>query len=92
MRDQDFIQMQEANARRAALILSQFEFLNTRQLAYEQITSTRWGVFLMWWNPEVFKNLVDNRQRELLAACKKERQRAEQAIIRPMNVAGNGNG
>lgn len=89
MRDNKIYQMNESNFRRVLLLFRQFEFLNTRQLAFEQVLSTRMNMLKAIWNPEWFRGEVDSRQKELLAACKEEEKKARMQT-KIIAVAGNG--
>lgn len=92
MRDERIYQMNESNFRRVMLLLRQFEFLNTRQLAFEQILSSGWKMRLIaLFSFESFIRLVDNRQKELLAACKEEEKKARM-MPKIIAVSGNGHG
>ena len=91
MRDDVIYRMHEANVRRVFMLLSQFEFLNTRQIAFEQILSSRMARFRAIWDYEWLRRAVDNRQKELLSACKRQLEAAkEKPVIRPISVVGNG--
>lgn len=76
MRDERIYQMQEANARRCMLLLKQFEFVQTKIQAYEEILSTPWARFMAIISPSKMHRRIDNRQIELLAECKKKYERA----------------
>lgn len=81
MKEQTIFKMQEANARRSLLILQQFEFLQTKIQAYEEILSTcrtRIG-FVLW--PDLYKRIIDNRQTELLDERKRAFEKASKAIV-----------
>jgi hypothetical protein len=81
--------MHEANVRRTLLLLSQFEFLQTKMEAYEYVLSTRTGRALAFFNWCSFRRVVDNRQLELLA---KRKESFQKAAMMPKIVAVSGNG
>ena len=83
--------MHEANVRRTLLLLSQFEFLQTKIQAYEEILSTPWYRIKAIFNPAWARRVVDNRQLELLA---KRKEAFKKASMTPkiIAVAGNVNG
>lgn len=70
MRDNLIYAQHEANARRNALLFEQFEFLNTRQEAFERVirTSTLRNRLLFMFKPTVFFQVVDAVQRSMLQA------------------------
>lgn len=86
--------MQEANARRSALLLHQFEFLQTRQHAYEQVMmewANSWRGFgllkLVFAWPE-FVREWDQRQKDLMAEAKRRMDEAQQKTkINPITLA-----
>lgn len=87
MRDDKIYQMHEANVRRVLLLLSQFEFLQTKIQAYEEILSSTRARIRAIFSPEITNRMVENRQLELLA----ERKRAfEKASAMPKIIAANG--
>lgn len=91
MRDNVIMHMQESNARRSMMLLKQFEFLNTRQLAYESVLSTRWAMFKAILDPLWLKREVDAQQLLLLSECKKQMEGAKaKPVITPVRVNGNG--
>ena len=93
MRDDQINRMHEANFRRVMLLLKQFEFLETRNRAYEEVLSTRWARIMAIWDPEWLKRAVDNRQKELLAECARKFEAAKtKQLIQPISVLGNGIG
>jgi hypothetical protein len=81
--------MQEAIARRSILLLKQFEFIQTRQKAFEQVFFLdRWAWLKMIWNPIGLLNAVDNRQRSLLAEAEKQLADAQTKVkIQPISLA-----
>lgn len=90
MRDEKIYQMQEAHVRRVFLLFRQYEFLNTRNMAIQQVLSDRWSFLRAIWDPKWFWRLVDARQIELLAKCKEEERKAAE---KPRILAvGNGLG
>lgn len=72
--------MHQANAKRNALMFSQWEFINTRMMAYEYVTSKRFGVLLAFISPTQFKKAVDSVQLRMLAESNKK---AEEASKKP---------
>lgn len=99
MRDETIKRMHEANLGREMLLLRQFEFLNTRQLAYEEVLSSRMAILRAIWNPGWLKSRVDLKQSQLLEECRRAMEAAKAVkvvpkIIRPslVNVSqSNGN-
>jgi hypothetical protein len=89
MRDERIYQMHEANVRRTLLLLSQFEFLQTKIQAYEEVLSTPWLSVQAIFNPAWARRVVDNRQLELLAQRKEAFQKASM-MSKIVSVAGNG--
>lgn len=80
MRDGALHQMQAANAKRSALLLGQFEFLQTRQEAFERVLKvSRWHDRLRWAvQPALLLALVDAVQNNLLELHRSQLQ--EQAL------------
>lgn len=91
MRDDCIYQMHEANVRRVLLLLQQFEFLQTKIQAYEEILATPRARLKALFNPGWAKRVVDNRQLELLAERKAAFEKA-QAMPKILAVTGNGHG
>ena len=92
MRDSQAYQMHEANARRIGLLLRQFEFIQTRQEAFERVINVsgfldrlRW---MMW--PSDFWKVVDAVQINLLNDRK--RKMAEAAAKPKIEVVQGANG
>lgn len=77
MRDDQISAMHTANYRRIELLLRQFEFVQTRQVAYEETLNTTWKRIKAIFAPDWAKRMVDNRQLELLAKCKEEMRKAQ---------------
>jgi hypothetical protein len=76
MRDDRIYEMHEANGRRTMLLLQQFEFLDTRMLAYEDVLSSWKSKFRALFDQKWLKRAVDQRQASLLATRKKAMQDA----------------
>ncbi len=91
MRDDRIYQMHEANVRRVLLLLQQFEFIQTKIQAYEEVFSSPWNRIKAIFKPEWAKSVVDNRQLELLAKRKEAFQKAQTAI-KPVVMTGVGRG
>lgn len=74
MRDSKFLEMHRANAMRNGLLLGQFEFLKTRQEAFEGVllraSLKDRVVFLLW--PETLIAAVDGIQAYLLQESKRK--------------------
>lgn len=83
--------MHESNVRRTLLLLSQFEFLQTKVQAYEEILCTPWLRIKAIFNPAWMRRVVDNRQLELLAKRTEAFQKAS-AMPKIVAVGANGNG
>jgi hypothetical protein len=75
MRDSQIHAMSEASTRRFMLLIQQFEFLDTRMMAYEDVLSTTMGKIRACISPGWLKTEVDYRQSKLLAQ-RKEQMRA----------------
>jgi hypothetical protein len=82
MRDFRVFQMQEANAKRTALLLGQFQFIKTRQEAFERVLKAsnvmdriRWAFF-----PSHFLQVVDGVQRNLLDAANRALEAAASKV------------
>lgn len=83
--------MHEANVRRTLLLLQQFEFLQTKIQAYEEILSTRWERIKAVIDPETARRRIDNRQTELLAERKRQFEAAQKKpVIKPVLVGAHG--
>lgn len=82
MRDGSIFQMHQANARRNALLLGQFEFLQTRQEALERvIRKASWWDRLNWIiSVEGLFRVVDALQINLL---NERRQQLEKVAAKP---------
>lgn len=80
MREFEFRAMHEADARRMALILRQFEFLKTRLDAYEVVLSSRKAMFRALWNPKWLQSAVDMVQASLLEVRDRERKQAAEKV------------
>ena len=80
MREQEVYRLQAANAKRAALLLGQFEFLQTRQEAMERVErkSNLWDRLKRMWNPEFYWVVVDAVQKNLLEARQKRWEQVSQ--------------
>lgn len=94
VRDERIFAMQEANARRSMLLLRQYEFMITRNEAYESILLTsRRNIIKAILNPAWLKRAVDIKQRELLAkhdkAISDAATMAAKPVIKPVVLAGN---
>lgn len=76
MRDDSIFRMHETNVRRVMLLLRQFEYLQTRMQAFEQILSSRWAILRAMINPMWLQRVVNNRQQELLSKAKQDMERA----------------
>jgi hypothetical protein len=78
MRDGTILKMQQANARRSALMLQQFEFLQTRQQAEEGVikASTVWQRLRWVVQPARFFAVVDAVQLNLLEKARREYEAA----------------
>jgi hypothetical protein len=78
VREAEIRAMQEANGRRSWLILSQFEFLKTRQEAFERVwkTSTFVNRLRWFWNPAALMKVVDTVHAVLLNESKRQIQEA----------------
>ena len=74
MRDAHIVAMQQANGRRSMLLFDQFEFLKTRQEAYDTVLSlSRLRDRIRWFlNPEYFIGAVNNVQQILLQEAAKK--------------------
>lgn len=74
MRDGAIVGMQQANARRSALLLGQFEFLQTRQEAFERVISvSKWHDRVRWiFQPDLMLRVVDAVQLNLIEQGKKK--------------------
>lgn len=91
MRDAVVYSMHMANAKRDALILKQFEFLMTRQQAFEHVLFTQGlkGLMKLVRKPAEFKVLVDETQKELL---RRSQALAEAAKKKPKITVVGANG
>lgn len=78
MRDGQIMQMQAVGAQRDALILGQFQFLQTRQQAMERVlqVSSLMDRLRWLWDPSLLKEVVDAVQIELLKREKAELEAA----------------
>lgn len=91
MRDSTAYQMQAANAKRNALLLSQHEFLKTRQEAFEQVLKNggAWARFGWMLKPKTLLDAVDAVQMLLLDEAKRrieaaaEAQKAKSRLVVP---------
>lgn len=92
VRDTRIYQMQEMNVKRVMLLLRQFEFLQTKIQAYEEIIEgSLWDRFMSLIDWEGFRRRVDNRQKELLAERDRQFEQAmAKPVIKPVVVVGNG--
>lgn len=93
MRDASILKMHEANGRRSALLLEQFEFLQTRQEAFESVLkASSFGRRLKWllW-PDRLLRVVDAVQRVLLDQHRRAYAEAAEAAAKP-KVVGVGAG
>jgi hypothetical protein len=92
VRDDQIHRMHEMSVRREVLLLRQFEFLQTRMTAFENVLSTPWHMIKAVFNPAWLYRMVDIRQKELLAeADKKFKEAQAKPVIKPVLVK-NGNG
>ena len=82
MRDGQIISMQQVNARRDALILRQWEFLETRQRAFESVVRNAgfWAKVRYFFNTPSFLNKVDSVQMALLQEAKRMADAAAQRV------------
>lgn len=82
MRDGQLYQMHEANARRNAVLLAQFEYLETRQEALERVlaVSTLRDRIVWMFSPSAFLQIVGAVQMTLLNDRKK---RMEEVAKKP---------
>lgn len=100
MRDGQVYKMQEANARRAAMLFGQWEFLETRQRAFEVVfkASAFWERVGFIINPMSFIKAVDAKQIEFLedgrrkaqAAAERVREEARKPKLTIISASGNG--
>ena len=72
MREGEMYRIQAASAKRSALLLGQFEFLQTRQEAFERVLSvSRWHDRVKWiFKPDILLAVVDAVQLNLMAQNK----------------------
>lgn len=78
MRDAAIYEMHQAGAVRSALLFNQFEFLMTRQQAYEAVTSSRWLMLRAFLSPKWLKRTLDATQARLIQQSR-EKMREIQA-------------
>jgi len=92
MREAEIRAQHFANAKRNALLFSQFEFLNTRGIAFEALikSSTLWQRIRWFLNPGSFLSSVDAVQARIMAEEQKKRKEAE-AKPKLTIVGANGN-
>lgn len=86
MRDSQVRIAQEISRRREELLYAQFEFLQIRQRAAEDVllASSLWQRVLFLWNPEFLKDVVDARHHVYLNQAKAEKDRVDAAArLRP---------
>lgn len=76
MRDDRIYEMHEASAKRTMLLLQQFEFLDTRMIAYEDVLSSWKSKLRALFNQKWLKDAVDKRQSILLIERKKAMREA----------------
>lgn len=88
MRDGIIVQEFQKNAKRDALLFSQFEFMQCRNEALERVLCvSKWHDRVKWlFNPDAFFKIVDAVQWNLLAA--KRKARAEEAAKPKIDVVG----
>lgn len=82
--------MHEENYRRVALLLKQFEFVQTRLEAYERVLDTPWKRLKALFRPRWAKRLVDNKQMDLLGKRREWMNKAQK--MSTIITAGNGHG
>lgn len=91
MRDDQVMRLHASSVKREMLLLEQFEFLSTRQVAMEEILFNRKMLLKAILNPTWAKRVIDNRQIELLTKAKQQREAAKnKTIIKPVLAGGNG--
>lgn len=78
MRDGQILAMQHQSARRDSLMFAQFEFLKTRQEAFEMVlkVSTIWQRLRWAFDPIQILTVVDAVQMQLLNEAKRQMQAA----------------
>ena len=93
MREYEIRSMPAANAKRNALMLSQWEFMNTRMMAFENVlkSSGFWNRVIYFLRPLAFLDAVDALNMALLEEGKRK---AQEAATKPrLTVVGaNGKG
>lgn len=85
MRDQTVIRMQQGNAKRSALLLAQFEFLKTRQEAFERVAAASTVLQRLAWAlwPAEFIAAADRVQLKLLQESRRKMAEAAQEAAKP---------
>lgn len=88
MREREIYQLQANAAKRASLLLAQFEFLQTRQEAFERVISvSKWHDRVKWiFKPDAMLAVVDAVQINLMNANKKKL--AEAAAKPKIDIVG----
>lgn len=88
MRETETYRLQAASAKRASLLLGQFEFLQTRQEAFERVISvSKWYDRVKWiFRPDALLAIVDAVQINLMNQHKAAL--AEQAAKPKIDVVG----
>lgn len=101
MRESEFRLMQARNAKREMLVLNQWEFLETRQRALENILEhlTIWDRLMILMGQKSLKELIDaahillyreaQKEREAATAKAKEEARKTKLLV-PVGVNGRG--
>lgn len=98
MRDNELYRLHEAEARRVALLFSQFEFLMTLQHAYELVIqkSGFWRRIAYFLDPLELKKDVDTFQRQLIQESNQKldeaRKKAQEEKKRPRLILPSTNG
>jgi hypothetical protein len=81
--------LHEMGVKRSLMLLSQTTFMMTRLQAFEDVLSTPRAILkaILW--PGEMKRLVDNRQKELLAAEERKMEKAQtKQVIKPVVLSG----
>ncbi len=89
MRDGSIVAMQNANAKRSALLLGQFEFLQTRQEAFERVISvSKWYDRVKWiFKPDLLLAVVDAVQMNLI---QQNKRKLDEAAAKPkIDIVGS---
>lgn len=73
--------MQEINVRRSMLLLKQYEFITSRQQAFEEFAKKPWNLIRGLFKPEWMFRCIDNRQREIISEMN---SKMDEAMAKPV--------